>query len=43
MTLTAGERRALRFKLAREALAFWDTDMKWRVEPGSITISAGAS
>lgn len=43
VTLKPGERRTLRFALAPDALAFWDIDMKWVVEPGSFTISAGNS
>ena len=43
VTLAAGEKRTLRFDLSADALAFWDIEMKWRVEPGTFTISAGAS
>jgi beta-glucosidase len=43
VTLKPGERRALRFELTPDALAFWNVDMRWVVEPGTFTISAGAS
>jgi beta-glucosidase len=43
VTLAAGEKRTLRFDLPADALAFWDIEMKWRVEPGTFTVSAGAS
>jgi beta-glucosidase len=43
VTLKAGERRTVRFELTPDALAFWDIDMKWVVEPGTFTISAGPS
>lgn len=41
--LEPGEHRTVRFELAAEDLAFWDVEMKWRVEPGTFTISAGPS
>lgn len=43
VTLKPGERRTLRFELEPDALAFWNIDMKWAVEPGTFTVSAGAS
>jgi beta-glucosidase len=43
VTLEPGERRTVRFELPADALAFWDIHMKWTVEPGTFTISAGAS
>jgi beta-glucosidase len=43
VALKPGERRTVRFELAPDALAFWNIDMQWVVEPGTFTISAGAS
>ncbi|TVV74165.1 glycoside hydrolase family 3 N-terminal domain-containing protein [Sphingomonas solaris] len=43
VTLAAGERRTVHFEIDADALAFWDIDMRWTVEPGAFTISAGAS
>ena len=43
VTLSPGERQTLTFRLDAAALAFWDIDMQWRVEPGSFTISCGNS
>ncbi len=43
VTLTPGETRTLRFELTPDALAFWNIEMKWVVEPGTFTISAGPS
>lgn len=43
VSLKAGERRTVRFELSPDALAFWNIDMKWVVEPGIFTISAGPS
>jgi beta-glucosidase len=43
VTLSAGEKRTLHFTLDTDALALWDKDMVWRVEPGEITIFAGSS
>ncbi|MDR3526339.1 MAG: glycoside hydrolase family 3 N-terminal domain-containing protein [Rhizomicrobium sp.] len=43
VTLAPGETRTLTFDLPPDALAFWDIDMRFRVEPGSFTISCGAS
>lgn len=43
VTLDPGERRTLHFDLPSDALAFWNTDMRWTVEAGSFTISAGPS
>lgn len=43
VTLAAGARITVRFDLGPEALAFWDADMKWSVEPGGFIISAGNS
>lgn len=41
--LRAGEKTVVRFELDAEALAFWDRDMKWVVEPGTFVISVGNS
>ncbi|MBV1687778.1 glycoside hydrolase family 3 C-terminal domain-containing protein [Novosphingobium sp. G106] len=43
VTLKPGEKRVVRFTITPDMLAFWDIDMKWTVEPGLFTISAGAS
>ena len=43
VALNPGEKRTLRFDLGPDDLAFWDIDMKWSVEPGTFTISAGSS
>ncbi|MCP3733533.1 glycoside hydrolase family 3 C-terminal domain-containing protein [Sphingomonas sp. RP10(2022)] len=43
VTLKPGERRTVRFALTPDDLAFWNIDLDWVVEPGSFTISAGAS
>jgi beta-glucosidase len=43
VSLKPGESRTLRFDLDPAALAFWDADMKWVVEPGTFTVSVGAS
>jgi beta-glucosidase len=43
VTLKSGETRTLRFELTPDALAFWDIDMKWVVEPGTFTVSTGPS
>jgi beta-glucosidase len=43
ISLKPGEKRTVRFELAPDALAFWDIDMNFVVEPGTFTISAGAS
>ena len=43
VTLKPGERRTVRFGLTANDLAFWDLAMNWRVEPGTFTVSAGAS
>jgi beta-glucosidase len=43
VTLAPGEIRTVSFDLPPDALAFWDIDMRWRVEPGSFTISCGSS
>jgi beta-glucosidase len=43
VTLKAGEKQTVRFNLGMDALAFWDIDMRWVVEPGEFKISAGNS
>lgn len=43
VTLEPGESRTVRLDLDPDALAFWDADMNWTVEPGTFTVSAGAS
>lgn len=43
VTLKPKEKRTLRFELAPDALAFWDANMKWVVEPGNFIVSAGSS
>lgn len=43
VALKPGERRTVRFDLDADALAFWDIDMKWTVEPGSFAIHVGNS
>lgn len=43
VTLKPGEKQTLRFELTPDALAFWDIDMKWTVEPGEFSISVGPS
>lgn len=43
VALKPGEMRTLRFSLTPGALAFWNIDMKWVVEPGTFTIFAGPS
>ncbi len=43
IALAPGERRVVTFDLDGEALAFWDAQMRWNVEPGVFTISTGRS
>jgi beta-glucosidase len=43
VSLNPGERRSVRFELAPDALAFWNINMQWVVEPGTFTVSAGNS
>lgn len=43
VTLEPGERRTVGFQLQPDDLAFWDAEMRWMVEPGFFTLSAGAS
>ncbi|WP_196221830.1 fibronectin type III-like domain-contianing protein [Sphingobium sp. CAP-1] len=41
--LVPGEKKVVTFDLGPDALAFWDRDMHWRVEPGAFSIHAGNS
>ncbi|NYD89158.1 beta-glucosidase [Sphingomonas melonis] len=41
--LKPGERKTVAFELAPDDLAFWDIAMRFVVEPGTFTISAGSS
>ncbi len=43
VTLEPGAKRTLQFDLTPDALSFWNIDMRWVVEPGTFTISAGPS
>jgi beta-glucosidase len=43
ISLAPGERRTVTFDLTPEHLAFYDIDMKWRVEPGEFRIMVGPS
>jgi beta-glucosidase len=44
ITLNAGEKQTLTFKLDKDAFAFYDENTKkWIVEPGDFTIMAGSS
>lgn len=43
VTLKPGETRTLTFELTPDALAFWNIDMQWVVEPGTFTVSTGPS
>ena len=43
VSLAKGEKMTLSFQLDADALAFWNADMKWAVEPGAFTIFAGNS
>ena len=36
--LAAGEKRLLTFELPIKELAFWDIDMKYKVEPGEFNL-----
>ena len=41
--LKAGEKRTVSFTIDKELLSFYDADFTWRCEPGTFTISVGAS
>ncbi len=43
VTLKPGEVRSIRFELTPDALALWNIDMQWRVEPGTFTVATGPS
>ena len=43
VSLQPGETRTVRLPLSPDALAFWDIDMEWNVEPGTFTILTGDS
>jgi beta-glucosidase len=43
VTLQSQEKQTVHFSLTPDALAFWNIDMRWVVEPGTFTISAGDS
>lgn len=43
INLLPGEKQTVSFKINKDALAFWNMDNKWVVEPGSFTIAVGAS
>lgn len=43
VTLKAGEKQTVHFELGADALAFWNLDMRWVVEPGEFKISTGNS
>lgn len=43
IALKAGETKTVSFPITPEALAFYDADMKWQVEPGSFTVMVGPS
>ena len=41
VTLEPGAATNVEFTLDTEALAFWDKDMKWVVEPGAFEVMVG--
>jgi beta-glucosidase len=43
VTLNAGERRRVQFRLTREHLGFFDRQMKWTVEPGEFRVRVSNS
>ena len=44
VTLAPGKNTVVEFELARQALAFWDTQSRgWKVNPGEYTLSLGTS
>jgi beta-glucosidase len=43
ITLAAGERRTVHFTLDRDALSFWNEQLKWVAEPGEFRIMIGAA
>jgi beta-glucosidase len=43
ITLAPGERRTVRFTLDRNALSFWNEQLKWVAEPGEFQVMVGAA
>jgi beta-glucosidase len=43
ITLQPGERRSVHFTLDRDALSFWNGQLKWVAEPGEFRIMIGAA
>lgn len=43
INLKAGEKKTITFKVGKEALAYYDIDNNWQVEPGMFTIAVGSS
>ena len=43
VSLAAGGKTTVTFRLTPDDLAFWDVNMAWTVEPGTFAISAGPS
>jgi len=41
--LEPGQTATVRFEITPESLAFWDVNMKYRVEPGDFEIMVGTS
>jgi beta-glucosidase len=41
--LAPGQTETVRFEITPESLAFWDVNMKYRVEPGDFAIMVGTS
>jgi beta-glucosidase len=41
--LKAGEKQTVTFKVDKDALAYYDMNNKWQVEPGTFTIAVGPS
>lgn len=41
--LDPGESKRVTFEITPDSLAFWDVDMKYRVEPGEFTVFVGTS
>lgn len=43
INLKAGEKQTVMFKVDKDALAYYDINNKWQVEPGTFTIAVGPS
>ena len=43
VSLEPGERRSLQFEITPEMLSYYDSEMRWAVEPGEFTILVGGS